>query len=115
MLPQSNATLSAVANKVPTEAWRASEVAANTAVWSGAVPAYYQEKRQRMEGTAQDLMVLRSLIVEEGRPAVAFEPEQVVTFDRGSGNEDGEIQHVERRTLAGMGPVQTTRLTLKAA
>lgn len=114
MIPQQNAVLRRVVEQGRTDVWRESEAGGDGEVWAGAAPAYYQEKRQRTSsGVAEDYDVIRSLIVEEGRPAVAFDSEQLVTFTRGGAPEYGEVLHVERRTLPGAGPVQTTRLTLK--
>lgn len=113
-LPQSNCTLTRVQNQANTDAFRDSEEGADTEVWAGSVPAYYQEKRDRVAGGGtQDLLVRRNLIVEEAQPPVAFESEQVLTFSFGGTSRTGVVQHVERHVLAGMGNVQTTRLSME--
>ncbi len=121
MIPQANATLTQVAEAPRTDTFRDSEVLAAVSLWQGAAGCYYQEKRERTPGAAEDLLVRRSLLVEEGNPVVpppsgqtagGFQSEQVVTFTFGGVAQTGTIQHVERRVFPIAGSVQSTRLTL---
>jgi hypothetical protein len=117
VIPQANATVLKVEAPSTTDEWKPEDEELNPPdAYSGAAPAYYQERRERvLRGEAQDLLVRRTLIVEEGRPPVGWAAGQTVAFrvEGDAADSTATVQHVERRRWAPAGSLQTTRLTLE--
>jgi hypothetical protein len=114
VLPQTNARLTKVAGGGTSEDYDVPE-GADDAKWEGDADAYYQEKRERVSAGGDTDLVLRRALIVETDLGIDFEEGDTVAFTLSVGDRTGKVQVIERRELAGMGPLATTRLTLEVA
>lgn len=113
MLPQANATLTALGGEEWTADYDRDEADVNK--WSGVLDAYFQVKRRRVPTAGGlDVLVERILIIPEGEVAASAAAGDVVSFEFAGTPETGKVREVERRVLSGH-PLQTTRLILEDA
>lgn len=114
MLPQRNATLTAVNSATGGEAFDGPP-AAGAAKWAGQAGCYYRERRDRRRtAEGEDRIVSHELIVETQNPPIAWKSGDRVAFAFGAESLTGTVRLVERRRLPQVpGPIETTRLTLE--
>lgn len=113
-LPHRNALLTRVQGSGSTDTWEAAVAGGDK--WSGSVDAYYSEERERRtDGSGSDVVVTRSLVIENGRPPVEIAIGDLVFFTFRGAEVAGSVRQVERRELPIAGVTATTRLTLEDA
>lgn len=114
MIPQTNCLISKVTGGAVSEDWDTS-AGAGSNVWTGSMPAYFRENRERVTGETADLVLRRSLIVQTDERDWA--EGEIVTFRMDGGAEQtGQVKMIEARSLPGLpSGIQTTRLTLTDA
>lgn len=115
MLPQSNATITAIRAPTSGEAFDGPQGPGDVK-WQGSAPAYLREARDR-ERTAggEDRVLRREVIVARGTPPVqAISGDWITVLDDEGAELQARVKTAERRRLAGIPDgLQTTRLTLE--
>lgn len=115
MLPQANALLTSIdAAGAPADFDQAA--GAGSSVWTGAEPAYYTERRERVvRGGNSDVELRRYLTI---RSAIGrlLDTGQSVTFEHAGATVVGTVQLVEVSDFAGVpDSLQTTDAVLEVA
>lgn len=111
MLPQTNATLTAVTGAGGSEDY---DTAATTGAvkWEGRATAYFSERRARVEdGDSTSIVVTRSLVVAASLP-VEWAQGDTLTFTYRGTATSGQVRAIERHEVPGVA-LATVRLTLE--
>lgn len=112
MPPQANAVLRAVATSGSTDEWNAPSDP-DSPVFTGAVPAWYEERRQRTVGVdGSNVVVWRTLIVDS--LPFPLTVDQEIAFDFAGERMTGVVSQVERSDHPSAPAwLRTTRITLR--